>query len=318
MSDDTSMPTSDASGRKAKGALITGATGLVGGRLLPALAKRHAWVRTLSRSGTSPRSGVTVDARAWDGIDPGTAALDGVDTVVHLAGEPIFGGLPTDERLKRVRASRIDSTQRLVERISERAPEDRPRTLLCASAVGYYGDAGDARLEEDAPVGRGFLAEVCRDWEAAAEGATALGVRVIRLRIGVVLAAEGGALALMRTPFSLGVGGRIGSGRQFFPWIHLTDLVNAALFCLDETAISGAVNAVAPECVRNDAFTRALGRVLHRPTVIPIPAFAVKLALGEVSGELLGSRRVVPARLEANGFPFEYPTVESALEGALR
>ena len=136
-------------------------------------------------------------------------------------------------------------------------------------------------------------------------------------RIGVVLAAEGGALAMMRTPFSLGIGGRIASGRQYFPWIHLTDLVNAALFCLDDESISGPVNAVAPESVRNDAFTKALGRVLRRPTLIPIPAFAVKAALGEVSGELLGSRRVVPSRLEASGFDFAYPTIDSALEGAL-
>lgn len=303
--------------RKKKGALLTGATGLVGGRLLPSLAERHAWVRTLSRSGTSPGGEVTVDARAWDGIDPGTAALDGVETVVHLAGEPIFGGVPTRERLNRVRASRIDSTTRLVERMAERAPEDRPRTFLCASAVGYYGDAGDARLDESSPSGTGFLAEVCRDWEAAAERATALGVRVIQLRIGVVLSGEGGALALMRLPFSLGVGGRLGSGRQYFPWVHLDDLVGALLFCLDQETISGPVNAVAPGCVRNETFTKALGRALGRPTVLPVPAFAVKAALGEISGELLGSRHVVPARLEEHGFAFDYPEIDAALEAAL-
>lgn len=303
--------------RQPAGALLTGATGLVGGRLLPALAARHVWVRTLSRSGAQPAGADRVDARAWDGVDPGTASLDGVGTVVHLAGEPIFGGLPSRSRLSRVRSSRVDSTQRLVERIAERPPRERPRTLICASAVGFYGDAGEARLNESAPVGRGFLAEVCRDWEAAAEGAVELGVRVVRLRIGVVLSREGGALALMRLPFSLGLGGRLGSGKQFFPWIHLDDLVDAIAFCLDHTSISGAVNAVAPEFVRNADLTRALGDVLGRPTFLPVPGLAVRAVLGEVAGELLGSRCVDPGRLVAEGFSFQHPTLRSAIEAEL-
>ncbi len=296
--------------QKVGGALVTGATGLVGGRVLPALRDRFAWVRTLSRSGRAATS--ALDARTWDGLDPGPTALDGVDTVVHLAGEPIFGGLPSGARLARIRASRIESTRRLVERISERAPEDRPATIVCASAVGYYADAGDRELDEDAPAGAAFLSQVCHDWEEAAANASDLGVRVVRVRIGVVLAREGGALALMRIPFSLGVGGRLGSGRQYFPWIHVDDLVRVVLHCIDEP-IEGAVNAVAPEAVTNAELTHALGDVLGRPTVLPVPAFAIRFAMGEVASELLDSKRVVPARLLDGGFEFGYPTLAGAL-----
>jgi len=292
------------------GALVTGATGLVGGRILPALRERFAWVRMLSRSGRAATSGL--DARTWDGVDPGSATLDGVDTVVHLAGEPIFGGLPSAARLARIRASRIESTRHQVERISERAPGDRPATIVCASAVGYYADAGDRELGEDAPAGDGFLSQVCRDWEEEAARASDLGVRVVRVRIGVVLAREGGALALMRIPFSLGVGGRLGSGRQYFPWIHVDDLVRVFLHCIDEP-IEGAVNAVAPEVVTNAELTRALGEVLARPTIFPVPAFAIRLAMGEVASELLDSKRVVPARLLDGGFEFRNPTLAGAL-----
>ena len=299
------------------GVLVTGATGLVGRRLLPGLARRSAWVRTLSRSGAAPEGEVTVDARSWDGVDPGPTPLDGVASVIHLAGEPIFGGLPSADRLMRIRASRIDSTTRLVERILERTPDDRPSTFICASAVGYYGDRGAESLSDDAAMGEGFLAEVCRDWEAAAAAAAAAGIRVVHLRIGVVLAREGGALALMRLPFSLGVGGRLGSGEQYFPWIHADDLARSILFCLDEP-IEGPVNAVAPEAVTNAELTRELGAALRRPAVIPVPAFAVKIALGEISGELLGSRLVVPKRLQDAGFAFEHPTLKSALEAELR
>jgi len=292
------------------GVLVTGATGLVGGRILPALRDRFAWVRTLSRSGRAGTSGL--DARTWDGVDPGSTVLDGVDTVVHLAGEPIFGGLPSAARLARIRASRIESTRHLVERISERAPGDRPATIVCASAVGYYADAGDHELGEDALAGDGFLSQVCRDWEEEAARASDLGVRVVRVRIGVVLAREGGALALMRIPFSLGVGGRLGSGRQYFPWIHVDDLVRVFLHCIDEP-IEGAVNAVAPEAVTNAELTRALGEVLARPTILPVPAFAIRLAMGEVASELLDSKRVVPARLLDGGFEFRNPTLSGAL-----
>lgn len=296
------------------GVLITGATGLIGGMLLPGLKERFAWVRTLSRSGSGGAPGI--EARTWDGIDPGTSALDGVDTVVHLAGEPIFGGLPSRARLARVRASRIDSTRRLVERIAERSESERPKTLVCASAVGIYADGGDAPLDESTPAGDGFLSKVCRDWEAAADAATAEGVRVVKIRIGVVLSRSGGALALMSRPFSMGVGGRLGDGRQFFPWIHAEDLVRVIEHAIDEP-VEGAINAVAPEAVRNEDLTRALGEVLGRPTLFPVPAFAIRFALGEVASELLDSKRVVPARLEERGFEFNHPTLKGALEAEL-
>ncbi len=297
------------------GVLITGATGLVGGRLLPGLRERFAWVRTLSRSGRVAGSGV--EARTWDGIDPGATSLDGVDTVVHLAGEPIFGGLPSRGRLERIRSSRIESTLKLVERIRERPEADRPKTLICASAVGIYADSGDTPLDEDGEKGTEFLSRVCIDWESAAQGAVDLGVRVVRVRIGVVLAVSGGALGLMRLPFSLGFGGRLGSGRQYFPWIHIDDLVRIFEAAIDEP-IEGAFNAVAPEAVTNADLTRELGEVLNRPAVIPVPAFAIRLALGEIAGELLDSKRVVPARLQERGFTFEQPTLRGALATELR
>ncbi len=300
--------------KRAGGVLISGATGLIGGMLLPGLVDRFAWVRTLSRSGGGGAPGI--EAATWDGVDPGAAALDGVDTIVHLAGEPIFGGLPSRARLARVRASRIDSTRRLVARIAERPASERPKTLVCASAVGIYADGGDAPLDESTPPGDGFLATVCRDWEAAADAATAEGVRVVKIRIGVVLSKQGGALALMYRPFAMGVGGRLGSGRQFFPWIHVDDLVRVIERAIDEP-IEGAINAVAPEAVRNEDLTRALGEVLGRPTILPVPEFAIRLALGEVASELLDSKRVVPARLEEMGFEFSHPTLAGALEAEL-
>ncbi|MEM9176400.1 MAG: TIGR01777 family oxidoreductase [Myxococcota bacterium] len=296
------------------GVLVTGATGLIGGQLLPGLRDRFAWVRTLSRSGSSPASGI--DARTWDGIDPGTSTLDGVETIVHLAGEPIFGGAPTAARLARVRSSRIESTRRMVERIAERPAAERPFTFVCASAVGIYPDSGDTPLDESAANGDGFLSRVCQDWESTAQAATAEGVRVVNVRIGVVLDRDGGALGLMRLPFSLGVGGRLGSGRQYFPWIHVDDLVRVLLLAVDEP-LEGAINAVGPEAARNSDLTRELGRVLRRPAFIPVPAFAIRLALGDLASELLDSKRVVPARLEAAGFEFDHPTLAGALEAEL-
>lgn len=294
--------------------LVSGATGLVGRRLVPRLADRFISIRTLSRSGGAPGAGI--ESASWDGIDPGAAAVAGVDAVVHLAGEPIFGGLPTRARLARIRESRVASTRRIVERIAAIEEGARPRTFVCASAVGIYGDRGDQELDERAAPGTGFLADLCRDWEAEAARAEALGVRVVSLRIGVVLAREGGALALMRIPFSLGLGGRLGDGRQFFPWIHIDDLVAAILWSLERQDLRGAVNAVAPDAVRNRELTETLARVLGRPAALPAPAFALRAALGPLAGELLGSRRVVPARLVASGFGFQHSALESALREA--
>lgn len=294
--------------------LITGATGLVGSEVVARLRERGHPVRILSRSSRSRDDGVEV--AEWDGIDPGPDALEGVAAIVHLSGEPVFGGLPSKAHQERVRHSRVASTAALIDRIEAMAPDARPRIFVCASAVGYYGDRGEQILDEQAPPGEGFLADVCRDWEAEAARAAKLGLREVRVRIAVVLSKEGGALALMQKPFRLGVGGRLGSGKQYFPWIHRDDLAGVLVWAL-EGDVSGAVNGVAPETVRNRELTRQLGDVLNRPTILPVPGFAMKAALGAFAGELLGSRRVVSTKLAAAEFEFAYPTLRAALDAEL-
>lgn len=301
--------------RQREGAvLLSGSTGLVGSALMPKLLDRFERVRALSRSGRS--FGENIDGIQWDGINPGREAVEETKAIIHLSGEPLFGGFPTAARMQRARKSRVDSTRSIVDHIGTLPLALRPRVFVCASAVGYYGDRGEERLDEDAEPGVGFLSELCQAWEAEALRAEAFDVRVVRVRIGVVLAESGGALGMMRIPFSLGLGGRLGSGRQFFPWIHLDDLVETILWSLSHE-ISGPVNGVAPEAVRNIDLTKALGHVLNRPAVIPVPAFAVKAALGPLADELLGSKRVVPERLIEAGYPFRYPTLISALEDVL-
>ena len=297
--------------------LVTGATGLVGRRLVDRLCESGRAVRIVSRRARVEGFPPEVEVARWDGRRLPAEALAGTGAVVHLAGEPVFGGLPTAVRLRRIRASRVDSTRELVASLGELPDAQRPECLVCASAVGYYGSRGDEWLEEDAASGSGFLAEVCREWEAAAAEVEALGVRRVSVRIGIVLAAEGGALPLMALPFRFGLGGRLGPGTQWFPWIHLDDLV--ALLCdgLADRGYRGAVNAVAPQPVTNAELTRALGRVLGRPTLLPVPAFALELALGELASELLGSRRVAPAAARARGFRFGQPELEGALEREL-
>jgi uncharacterized protein (TIGR01777 family) len=195
---------------------------------------------------------------------------------------------------------------------------ERPELLVCASAIGFYGDRGEEDLTEEAPAGSGFLAELCRDWEQEAQRAEEHGVRSVSLRIGVVLAREAGALALMGRLFRLGLGGRLGSGRQWFSWIHADDLVALILTSLDTPDLHGTLNAVAPHPVRNRELTAALGRILARPTWLPAPAFVLRAAMGELSGELLASRRVLPTRAQKLGFQWEHPTIDSALSSELR
>ncbi|MFK7896961.1 MAG: TIGR01777 family oxidoreductase [Myxococcota bacterium] len=295
--------------------LLSGATGLVGSALMPKLLERFESVRALSRSGRSFGEGI--EGIQWDGLDPGREAVEETKAVIHLSGEPLFGGLPTAARMESARKSRVESTRNIVDHMASLPLALRPRIFVCASAVGYYGNRGEERLDEEASPGEGLLADLCQEWEAEAQKAEALDVRVVRVRIGVVLAESGGALGMMKIPFKLGVGGRLGSGRQFFPWIHLEDLVETILWSLTHE-ISGPVNGVAPEAVRNIDLTKALGEVLGRPTVLPVPSFALKLALGPLADELLGSRRVVPERLVEAGYPFRYPTLVSALEDVLR
>jgi uncharacterized protein (TIGR01777 family) len=270
--------------------LVTGSTGLIGAALLPQLAG-HAVTR-YNRS--APPS------------------LDGFDAVVHLAGEAIAGRW-TAPKKDRIRASRRDGTRTLCEGLARCTR--KPRVLLCASAIGIYGDRQDEKLTEDSPPGTGFLADVAREWESATLPATAAGIRVVNLRFGVVLSAQGGALKQMLPAFRFGAGGIIGSGRQYWSWVALPDVVAAIQHALTTDSLRGPVNVVAPFPVMNRAFTRTLGRVLHRPTIVPVPAWAVKLMLGEM-GEalLLASTRVEPRRLLASGFKFQLPELEEALQ----
>jgi uncharacterized protein (TIGR01777 family) len=297
--------------------VVTGATGLVGSALVTRLRAEGRALRRVSRSPRRIADGPGVEAVGWDGISLAGEALDGAGAVVHLAGESIFGGLPTRARRERIWSSRIDSTKALVERLRELPPGRRPGRLVCASAVGFYGDRGEEELTDASPPGTGFLADLCVAWEAEARRAAELGVRVAHLRFGVVLSHAGGALAALARVFGLGLGGRIGDGRQWFSWIHLDDVVGLAHRALDDIDFTGAFAAVAPAPVRNVDFTRELAHALHRPALLPAPAFAVRLALGELAGELLGSRRVRPARAQALGHRFAHPELPSALAAEL-
>jgi uncharacterized protein (TIGR01777 family) len=253
----------------------------------------------------------------WDGIHVPRAALAGAAAVVHLAGEPIFGGLFTPARQTRICESRIRSTEHLAGSLGELAAEARPGVLVCASAVGYYGSRGEERLDELKGPGEGFFPRLCAAWEAAAALAARQAVRVVQLRIGIVLAREGGALPKMLLPFRLGLGGPLGDGRQWVPWIHIDDLVALVQKALADTSWIGPVNAVGPAPVRNAELTAELARRLHRPAFLRLPALALRALLGEVAGELLGSRFVVPQRALDSGFRFAHETLASALAAEL-
>ncbi len=296
---------------------ISGGTGLVGGRLLRGWCAEGRRARIVTRRPESERQRDGIELLGWDGLAVDPAGVANTRGVVHLAGEPIFGGLPTAARRDRIWRSRVDSTRSLVDAIAGLPMEARPRVLVCASAVGYYGDRGEEPLEESAAPGSGFLAELCRAWEAEAARAVEAGLRVVSLRIGVVLAREGGALSMLAPLFRLGLGGPVGDGRQWFPWVHVNDLVELLRRALDDERLAGPVNAVAPNPVRNEEFTRALAHRLQRPAWLRVPAFALRAALGELAGELLGSRRVRPARALEAGFGFAHERVETALAAEL-
>ena len=292
--------------------VVTGATGLVGKPLLAALRGRGDTVVVLSRDGARARESLGVEAHSWDplaGPAP-AAALGGADAVIHLAGEAVAGGRWNEARKRAIRDSRVIGTKNLVAGIA--AAEPRPRVLVSASAVGYYGDRPEL-VDETATPGSDFLAGVVREWEAEALKAREHGLRVACLRIGVVLAREGGALAKMTGPFKAGVGGRLGSGRQGMPWVHLDDVVGLALHALDREDISGPINVVAPQPVDNAAFTKALGRALHRPTILPTPGFALKLLFGEMASVLLGGQKVEPKIALATGYRFRHADLDGAL-----
>lgn len=294
---------------------ISGASGLIGRRLLKTLAADGHTIQVLSRhAGTNMPGNIRVFV--WDptkGEPPGDALRD-ADAIVHLAGEPVAQRWNDDVK-RRIRESRVFGTTNLVNALARL--DRRPSTLICASATGYYGSRGDEILTEASAPGSDYLADVCIAWERAAQGAEALGMQVVRVRTGVVLDARGGALAKMLPPFKMGVGGRIGSGRQWMSWIHADDLAGIFRWAL-AGSVGGPVNGVAPNPVTNADFTKALAGALKRPALFPVPAFGLKALFGEMSEVLLGSQRVAPKAAEAGGYRFQFPEVGAALADALR
>ena len=290
---------------------VSGASGLVGsGFCHQARSAGHEVIPMVrSRSG----SGIY-----WN---PTTGEIDAVglaesDAIVHLAAESIANGRWTVEKKARIHDSRANGTKLIADTLS--TLDNGPTTLVCASAIGFYGNRGTEVLTEESPPGSGFLSEVCRDWETACSSAREAGIRTVNLRIGVVLSKHGGALQKMLLPFKIGGGGIVGSGEQYWSWIAIDDLAGAIMHSIESTDLSGPVNAVAPNPVTNAVFTKALGKVLRRPTIVPLPAFAAKLMLGEMAEELLlASARVTPRKLEESGFEFQHASVEEALRHAL-
>jgi uncharacterized protein (TIGR01777 family) len=292
---------------------ITGASGLVGSALVPFLRNGgHEVVRLVRRA---PKAG---DEARWDpaagAID--AAALEGVDAAVNLSGESIGEGRWTEARKALLRSSRLGPTRLLAETLA--GLRKKPRVLVSVSAVGYYGSRGDAWLSESEPPAFDFLGRLSAEWEKAAEPAAGAGIRVVHPRLGIVLSPAGGALGKMLLPFKAGLGGVLGPGTQYMSWVAIDDVLGALQHLLDRDELAGPVNTVAPEPVTNAAFTKTLGRVLRRPTVAPAPAFALRLAFGEMAdATLLSSSRVRPDRLLASGYPFRFPTLEAALRHVL-
>lgn len=291
--------------------LVTGASGLVGSELVPALEGNGHEVFRLSRS--APKSDHDVQWDPYEGFGEKEAGkLAGLDAVVHLAGENI-AEYWTEEKKKRLRVSRVKGTETLVTALSKL--DSPPKIFVSASAVGYYGSRGDEEIGDESGPGDGFLPDLCIDWEAEAMKAEGFGARVVIPRIGIVLAKEGGALAKMLTPFSFGLGGAVGGGNQWMSWISLRDLIRLIQFLVNNDRIKGPVNATAPNPVTNQEFTKTLGKVLNRPTIIPVPEFGVKLLFGEMGERLLiEGVRVLPEKLLEAGFKFEDPELEGALK----
>jgi len=291
--------------------LVSGASGPIGRALLPALQERGYETAQLVRCPAIGTSQIQ-----WDPTQPvNPDSVSGLDAVVHLAGESIVGRW-TAAKKAAIRDSRVLGTSHLAEGLAKATKP--PRVLVAASAIGYYGDRGDEILREDSTPGQGFLAEVCQQWEVATTPAAQAGIRVLHLRIGMVLSPAGGALAAMLTPFRLGFGGRVGNGRQWWSWIDVRDLVAAILYVIESASLHGPINAVSPNPVTNLEFTRALATLLSRPAIFPLPAFAARLALGQMADELLlASQRVAPTRLLASGFQFCYPDLAASLRANL-
>ena len=293
---------------------ITGSSGLIGSALADALLQDGIEVTRLVRRSPRQPDEIPWNPLASDGgLDP--AVFDGIDAVVHLSGAPVAGGLWTKARKAELRASRIQSTKALVAALANAASP--PSALLCGSAIGWYGDTGAREVDESAPAGTGFLANLVRDWEAAARQACQAGLRVVNLRSGVVLSRRGGMLGPLLPLFRSGLGARLGPGTQFISWICLTDHVAAVRYLIDHPDIDGPVNLTAPVPVTNAEFTAELARTLRRPALLRVPAPVLRFGLGELSGELLASQRVVPRRLLQAGFAFRSPGIASALAAEL-
>jgi len=297
--------------RREMNVLISGATGLIGSALIPELEAGGHGVTRLSRSQSGP------DTIRWD-PEAGTIEgdLEGTDAVVHLAGESIAQGRWNPQKKQQILESRVKGTRLLAEKIS--GLPTPPKVMVSASAVGYYGDRGDEVLTEESSSGTDFLAGVCREWEAAAEPARQGGIRVVHPRLGIVLSPKGGALGTTLPIFKLGGGGKIGGGNQWWSWVALDDVVGSIVHALTEETVEGPVNVGSPNPMTNAGYTKVLGKVLGRPTILPLPAPAARAVLGEVADALLlASQRMEPARLEATGYTFRYPQLEGALRHLL-
>jgi uncharacterized protein len=295
---------------------VTGATGLIGPRLVARLKDRGDEVTVLSRNPDRARQELCVEAVAWDAEAQAAPveALAGRDAVVHLAGEPVAQRWNGPAK-RRIRDSRELGTRNLVEGL--RAADPRPRVLVSASGMDYYGARGDEEVAEEDPPADDFLAQVCVVWEGEAQKAEELGVRVARLRTGVVLSAKGGALAKMLPPFKAGVGGPVAGGRQWMPWIHLDDIAGMYVAALDDDGWSGPINAATPTPVTNREFSKALGRALHRPAVAPVPELALRVLYGEMAEIITSGRRAIPKRALELGYAYEHPDLDEALRSAL-
>ena len=291
---------------------ITGASGLIGSALVPHLRTQGHEVMRLVRRPSTAADEITWDPKAGT-VD--LARLQGTEAVVHLAGAGVGDHRWTDDYKRQILDSRVDGTRTIVEAITKL--DTPPKVLVSGSAIGWYGETGDRRVDESDPAGTGFLADVVRAWEATADPAEQAGIRVVHARTGLVVAKEGGAWARMFPLFKLGLGGKLGSGRQYWSWISLRDEVRALDYLIANETINGPVNLTGPNPATNAEVTAAMGEVLGRPTLLPAPAFALKAVLGEFSTEVLGSARVIPAVLERSGFVWDDPTIANAIRTAL-
>ena len=298
--------------------LVTGGTGFIGRKVCDTLHNKDYDVNVVSRNPERAKTKLEAVGEIY-GWNPESEqlppeAISEAEAVIHLAGETITGRW-NSEKKQRIRDSRVLSTRNLVESCAN--AESKPDVLICASAIGLYGDSGDNSFTEETPPGTDYLAEVCKEWETEAYKASELGIRVVTVRIGLVLGLGGGMLQQVLTPFKIGIGGKLGNGQQWMSWIHVDDVVGIILHALENDSINGALNATAPVPVRNIEFTKALGSVLGKPTILPAPYFGLKLMMGEFADFVLLSQKVLPEKTEASGYEFQFKTIDSALSDLL-